>query len=249
MNRLAPHEVRIWTAELDAVSPERFVELLALLDAEERERAGRKRIESDRRVFELAHGLLRLALSSVAPVDPGAWRFEVEPGGRPYVAGAEAALGLRFSLSHTHGLAACAIALERDVGVDAEALTRELDVEDLVRACLSDEEQVAFASVDESRRREELLARFTLKEAYLKARGVGLALDLRSFAVSLDPPALLTPPPDDEASGWVFERRPASPQHTLAVAARRRSDERLRLRYFDGVPAREARRAGPLTCE
>jgi 4'-phosphopantetheinyl transferase len=239
MDRLAPDEVRIWTVELAAVSPEQLAVLRALLDAEERARASRKRIESDRRVFELAHGLLRHALSSVAPVNPAGWRFEVEPGGRPYVAGAEAELGLRFSLSHTHGLAACAVALERDVGVDAESLTRELDVDDLARGCLSDEERLAFASLDGARRREELLARFTMKEAYLKARGVGLALGLRSFAVSLDPPALLKPPPDDDASGWVFERHLPSPRHTLAVAARRRPDERLRLRYFDGLPAQE----------
>lgn len=238
MDRLASDEVRIWTAELDAVSQEQFAALRALLDAEERARASRKRIESDRRVFELAHGLLRLALSSVAPVAPAAWRFEVEPGGRPYVAGAEAALGLHFSLSHTHGLAACAVALERDVGADAEALTRELDVDDLVRGCLRDEERVGLASLDGSRRLEELLARFTLKEAYLKARGLGLAMDLRCFAVSLDPPALLTPPPDDDASGWVFDRHLLSARHTLAVAARRRPDERLRLCYFDGLPTR-----------
>jgi 4'-phosphopantetheinyl transferase len=100
---------------------------LDLLDPHERARWGGFRFDEDRRLYGAAHALLRNALSHYSAVDPRDWRFEAGPYGRPELTGALAALGLRFNLSHTRGLAACAVTRNHTVGIDVELLRTSID--------------------------------------------------------------------------------------------------------------------------
>jgi 4'-phosphopantetheinyl transferase len=236
LHELETNEVRVWTVAVAALGGPSLAAAAAILDHLETERAARKRVAEDRGVFEVAHALVRLALSSVAPVEPAAWKFREEARGRPVLSG-EHGLDLRFSLSHTRGLAACAIALGRDLGVDVEDLERRPFTPALERSCFTDQELASLDGLAPGRRSAERLALFTLKEAYLKARGVGLTLDLRSFAFALDPPLLLTAPPGDDAATWHLARHLARPHHTVAVAARRPAGETLAIHFFEGLPA------------
>src|SRR2546421_10271518 len=89
-----------------------------LLDQEERARAARFHFEQDRSMYIGAHALLRRALSRHAAVHPSAWRFEPEQHGRPRIVAPSTSL--YFSLSHTRGLAACAIGVDLELGLDVE---------------------------------------------------------------------------------------------------------------------------------
>ncbi|WP_249152782.1 4'-phosphopantetheinyl transferase superfamily protein [Bradyrhizobium liaoningense] len=62
---------------------------------------------------------------------------------------------------------------------------------------------------------------WTLKEAYLKARGLGLRLPLDQFAILFSGPAIgisFTREIDDDPKRWHFTRHSPSPQHRLAIA-------------------------------
>jgi 4'-phosphopantetheinyl transferase len=228
---LAPSEVRVFTLA-DTLGGDDRARLLSLLDEDEKARSARRRVASDRESFELAHALVRLALSSAAPVEPAAWRFRYDERGRPEVDSPAGLDQLRFSLSHARGLVACAIAGDgREVGVDAEDLERrELEDAHVQQLCFSPEE---IAALDPCSK----VMLFTLKEAYAKARGLGLALDLRSFRVALSPPALSIAPPGDDASSWLLALQPVAPKHAVAVAARRGAGEVLDVRFLCGLPA------------
>src|ERR1700733_10875676 len=95
--------------------------LRSLLDASEQARADRFRFAADRDCYIAAHALLRALLSKVSGIAAEDWRFQTAAGGQPSIDPALGRPELRFSLSHTHGMAACAVGHTDDLGIDAEA--------------------------------------------------------------------------------------------------------------------------------
>lgn len=194
--------------------PARREAALALLTPEERERVARFVFEHDRRLHLAARALLRRSLSRCSGVPPGEWRFAAAAGGRPEIV--SPASPLRFSVSHTRGLAMVAIAVARDVGADAERLPAAIPF-DVVDQAFSPVEREAVRSAPP----EEQAARFaeiwTLKEAYAKARGLGLALPLHGVGFELAPPRLLH---GDDPSGWQLETLRPTAAHRAALCVR-----------------------------
>jgi 4'-phosphopantetheinyl transferase len=244
---LAAAEVHVFTAvpEQDS-APAARARCEAMLSADERARMQRFRFEHDRHMYLVAHALVRVALSRYAACAPAAWTFTAGVHGRPEIAPGTCELPLRFNLSHTRGLVAVAIALERDVGVDVEHMyPRSFDL-DVAGHFFAPAEVAALEVLPAAARRDRFFAYWTLKESYIKARGLGLAMPLDRFAFDLDRPADpkhdppddivlsvargLGPGLDDDGSGWWFHQRVLTPEHRLAVALRRQPGEAVALR-------------------
>ncbi|HEY8124853.1 MAG TPA: 4'-phosphopantetheinyl transferase superfamily protein [Methylocystis sp.] len=164
--------------------------LVALLDEAETARAARFAFEADRRAYVAAHALLRVSLSARAKrIVPAAWRFGVTPHGKPFPLSPHT--GFDISLSHTHGMAAVAIASGRDIGVDVESFLHPRDALKVAERYFAPEEAaIVRAQTDPALQSEIFFAIWTLKEAVLKADGRGLAGGLDSFVVSLSPLAV-----------------------------------------------------------
>jgi 4'-phosphopantetheinyl transferase len=253
-SQLGPRDVRVWilrAPENAGVEQARRCE--AILSPDELARMKRFRFETDRRRYLFAHALVRHTLSRYAPhTPPAGWRFETNGYGRPHIAGT-AAPPLRFNLSHTAGLVACVVALDRDVGVDVEHMRPargDFGLE-IAPQYFAPGEVTALSAQPVANQRDWFFAFWTLKEAYIKARGVGLALPLAGFTFDLRDAAVAAPTvaaptvaastvaasPDititfassvvDEPARWYFERRLPSPEHALALAVRRAPDEAL----------------------
>ncbi len=194
----------------------------AMLDAGEQARAARFRAEPDRRAFIAAHALVRAMLAEAGGLPPAAWRFTTGPAGRPEIEAAQNPAGLRFSLSHTRGLAACALAARDDVGLDVEALDRQLSVLELAERYFAPEEAALLAALPAPQRLPDFLRLWTLKEALAKATGEGFGLGFARFAFTLDPPSLLYAPSTcGDPCAWRFLQCQPTPGHLLAVALRR----------------------------
>jgi 4'-phosphopantetheinyl transferase len=120
-----------------------------------------------------AHVLLRSALTDFLPgTAPGAWQFARTGTGRPVVTGADEPPC--FSLSHTLRLVGCSVAAGVAHGLDVVDIDQQ--VEPVERIALSREERAQLAYLPPAAKRERLATLWALKEAYVKARGVGLAL-------------------------------------------------------------------------
>lgn len=147
----------------------------ALLDAGEQARALRLRRPQDRVMFIQAHGLLRRVLSRYVPVAPAAWRFVTGPQGKPALCPRAHATepALRFNLSHCADRVAVVVAHGREVGVDIERLDALAAADDLASLILAPAERHLLPAEAPARQRF-LLARWTFKEAVLKALGIGL---------------------------------------------------------------------------
>lgn len=237
---------------LDAAIEARAAGYEALLDASERERRARFKAEGAALQHLVGRALVRCSLSRYADVPPTAWRFEPNRYGCPAVA-APAGTDLVFNLSHTDGLVACAVTRGLAVGVDVERVERRVEVEKLARYSFAPSEAQTLLAAPEEARRELFFAYWTLKEAYIKARGMGLALPLDGFAFDIAGPqptvAFADTCPDDPQA-WLFRRGRPTPEHRLALAvAHGGHDVEIACRWtvpLDAARADEERGAVPL---
>jgi 4'-phosphopantetheinyl transferase len=213
---MRPGAVRLrWCAP--AAAPAAWWETLS---PEERARAGRFRFEEDCRAYVAAHGLTRALLSEVGGLPPGAWRFVTGRAGKPEVDPALGLAWLRFNLTHTRSLVACAVAAEDDIGADVEDLGRRPVDPGVAERHFAPEEVALLAGLPPERWQETFLRIWTLKEAFVKATGDGLGLGLHRFAFGLDPLVLRRAP--DGIGTWRFLEWRPTPRHVLALAFRRR---------------------------
>jgi len=209
--------------------------LWPLLSPDERDRCQRFMFARDRRDFAAAHVLLRRTLSRYGDLAPEAWTFVVDTNGKPSLPPAAGCTRpVSFNISHTHGLVACAVARDVDVGVDVEAIDRAADGLEIAERFFARAELAELEGCAASARAERFTELWTLKEAYLKAVGSGLAHPLDTFAFRFgddDRNALwFTPPPGASATDWTFALYAPSPRHRLAIAVPSGSrDGRLRV--------------------
>ncbi len=207
-----------------------------LLSADEHLRMGRLIFEHDRRAFLMTRALARRMLSTYAPVAPADWQFVTNAHGRPEISARPAGTpDLRFNISHTDGLIACAVTIGREVGVDVEQTGRHL-THDVAGRFFAPKEVRDLRTLPEGDQQRVFFDYWTLKEAYIKARGFGLALPLKDFAFTLNPPAPPTigfePALDDDPATWQFLQDWPTPEHRLGLAVRREgADLPVRIRF------------------
>ncbi|MCA9518143.1 MAG: 4'-phosphopantetheinyl transferase superfamily protein [Myxococcales bacterium] len=202
------------TAELEALAE-------PLLAPEERVRRDRFLHDGARREYLVGRWLLRTTLAAELGADAASLRFVENAHGALSL---PAPATLSFNLSHTKGLVAVATCDGHDVGVDVEDRLRRGRTTEIAHRFFAPAEVAALRALPEEAQRDRFFAIWTLKEAYIKARGLGLALPLATFAFDLDtdPGAVglsLTPAARDDATRWRFERRDPTPRHRLAIAA------------------------------
>jgi len=206
--RFSENQVDIWCARL----PDEWDSSLSdsyrkILTPEETERYARFAFEKDRRQFLLTRALVRDVLSRYLGVEPAALVFARNEYGKPALA---EPLGcpVTFSLSHTKGLSVCAVASEQMIGVDVESLQRTPGHQDIPKRFFATSEVAFLESVDKPQKSTEFLRLWTLKEAFIKARGLGLSIPLNSFEVEMitgGPPCVsFSDGNHGNASDWQF---------------------------------------------
>jgi 4'-phosphopantetheinyl transferase len=223
---LSGSEVHVWYLDPDAPDAERLrAAHWDVLSADEREAYNRLRVEGSRQQYLVSHALLRAVLSRYAAVAPRDWLFAKNAHGRPEIAAPPGAVPLRFNLSHTRGLVACGVTLRRDIGVDVEHVHERPRHLALARRFFAAAEADALAAWPAAGRDTRFLEYWTLKESYIKARGLGLSLPLRRFAFELRPDSPVHVSFDrelrDDPQQWQFALLRPTEHHVLAVAAKR----------------------------
>jgi len=216
-------EAHLWVARpFEIRDPELLAAYDAMMTAEEREKVSRFRFEKDRHTSMVTRALVRTTLSRYADVAPRDWRFAANPYGRPEIDEPREARALRFNLSHTEGLVVCLVSRGRDVGVDVEDRTRGGDLLDVADRFFSPLEVKALRALPLEEQMDRFFLYWTLKESYIKARGMGLSLSLSAFSFELDSPGrgiriLFDPGFEDEPGRWRFSALSYGRRHALAA--------------------------------
>jgi len=199
---------------------DRLEHAMAWLAPAERERYARFHAEEDRRMFLLGRVMARLLVGRAAGAPPTGWQWREGQHGRPEIGWP--ATALRFNIAHSAGLVVCALAMGREVGIDVEDLTRRAIDPALVRRYCAPSEVTDIEAQPADARQHRFLRYWTLKEAYLKARGVGISLPLANIGFSLhaEKPSIAfresLAGADDR---WTFHLTQPTERHLMAVAA------------------------------
>lgn len=193
--------------------------LTSVLSDADRAHIERFHFDIDRDVACASRVLQRLALSRCASVSPESWHFTAEPRQKPRISGPASAPPLEFSVANTRGLVACAVTTGRRVGVDVERDRADLPVS-VVRRCWSHTERTQFESLPPEEQCRRFADVWTAKEAYAKALGLGLALDLQLVGIEVVPVGYrldLDTRLHENGTNWALAVWKPRPSHTLAL--------------------------------
>ena len=220
---LGPCDAEVWYAWTAAcATPALQAVYGALLTPDERAACARFATEALRDEYRLTRALCRTTLSRYADVAPADWRFRRNEYGRPEIAAPAEAPPLRFNLSHGRGLVACVVTRTADAGIDVERTAVPAPL-DLVAAYFSSEEQRALQALPPAQRDARFFWLWTLKEAYLKALGLGLQRPLDSFSIRDGSTIAVASAadPDTADENWQFFSTLPGDEHRLSLALRR----------------------------
>lgn len=216
-------EVHVWRALLE---PELSCVDFArkLLSEDEITRADRFIRELHRQRFALARGLLRWLLGAYLETAPEAIEFRYTEQGKPFLRDTPDDTGFQFNVSHSGDLALFAFTRDRALGVDVEQMRPRTEGDKIARRFFCEAEVEDLFALPVSQQDQGFYNCWTRKEAYIKARGQGMAIPLSSFRVSLAPesPAelLWCREGDEETKRWSVENVPPAKEYAGALVVR-----------------------------
>jgi 4'-phosphopantetheinyl transferase len=234
-------DVHVWVSYPDKIQDQALLSRYEnLLSPGEKAQKDRFHFIQHRHQYLVSHALVRTTLSRYAPCSPEKWMFSRNEHGRPEIIRPTGIPPLRFNLSHTAGMAACAVVLSQDIGVDVEDMERKIGIQQIADRYFSAPEILSLNSLSEEKKRVRFFQYWTLKESYSKAKGLGLTLPLNQFTfhqpeggdwgVSFDSSI------QDEAALWQFWVSHPRPHFALAISVNRPTIRDYRLSLRETVP-------------
>jgi len=147
---------------------------------------------------------------------------------------------LEFNVSHSADLVMLAVTSGRTLGLDVENFeARAADIAGLDRY-FAPEESAALLSLPPCERRRRFFELWTLKESYIKARGMGLAIALDAFRFEMAGEQGLTlhmrPQLDDLPERWRLWQLALRSDYLAAVCAARGEAAAPRIIVREVVP-------------
>jgi 4'-phosphopantetheinyl transferase len=212
------NEIHVWFASADGPGVE-VQENLSLLPSAEQQRARQFRFEKDRMTYVLGKYMIRTLLARTLQLPPQAIEFVYSKYGKPALV---PDCGVTFNLAHAGEHVICALAANRNIGVDIEAERIDVDFLGLARQYFSVGETRTLEASSYARREHLFYKYWTLKEAYLKAEGSGLNVSLAAVDTSEVPddlPGTPCAPLEDILRGILVQRLEAPLGYAAAVAA------------------------------
>ena len=138
-------------------------------------------------MYTVAHAALRSILAGYLNVTPGDLEFEIGRRGKPRPAPTFTKDKLEFNLSHSHEVALIAVTREKEIGVDVERVREDFAFVEVAERYFTAGELSAIRALPQDLQRRAFYQCWTSKEAFLKAKGVGLSGELDEVEILLDP--------------------------------------------------------------
>jgi 4'-phosphopantetheinyl transferase len=238
---LHSNEIHLYFVYPDKISdPSLLHRYKSLLSDEELTQMPRFYSPGHQHQYLLTRALIRGTLSAYYAVDPADWIFGKNDYGKPEISHPEHTLPIRFNLSHTRGLIMCGIVRDYDIGVDVEDGQRSTRAGlERLSSYFSKKEISDLEQLPSNQQKQRFFDYWTLKESYIKARGMGLAipLDKFSFHIKEDQLQKFTVHPDlqDDEKRWQFWRMPMTDRYRAAVAVNTNKGN-FKIKAFNSIP-------------
>jgi 4'-phosphopantetheinyl transferase len=214
-------QVDVWIVNTHTLSDDDRLTCETVLNDNERSRLKNFRIEDARLQYLITRCLVRTALSCYVNKNPADWSFVKNQYGRPRLADEQVKEPIHFNVSHTSKMVVCAFSRTEEIGIDVECVDRDMDHLSLAHQVFADSEIASLVSASDREKRELFFSHWTLKEAYIKARGMGLSLPMKAFSFELEDDSqkiYFSSELADDPQRWQFMRHSPTEQHRLAIA-------------------------------
>lgn len=241
------NSIHIWMTDIDEiVDPYLFDIYRTLLSADEMSRYERFRFDKDKKQFLVSHALVRSVLSNYVEIAPKDLRFICLESGKPEVVNEDDEhLPLKFNLSHSGRYAAIVVTNDIDCGIDIEKIDHNRSIMDIAENCFSASEMIDLQSKINSEQTKRFYTYWTLKEAYIKARGETLASALNKISFDLHHQNQICADLSkldgdkfklDNNKGWQFNTQLLNEEYALSVALHHESEFDIKIDMFETVP-------------
>jgi len=250
------NEIHLWmTRPQDLLNIQENIQLKesyqAVLTPEETKKQQRYKFAKDRHDALITRVFVRDLLSKYVDIAPSDWHFDKGEKDKPEVMNCP--LPLRFNLSHTKNLIICAVTLVNDIGCDVENTTRNNDVLAIADRYFSSTEIDQLFTLPKEHQRHRFFDYWTLKESYIKAWGLGLAIPLKDFSFTIGKAKTEDMPTSMNSNiqvnfaqhrvdtpeiwrNWLFY---PNDEHRIALSIRAKENNQktdYKLRFFNSIP-------------
>jgi 4'-phosphopantetheinyl transferase len=174
---LRPDEVHLWLTNMDRASWQPDA-LQHVLNENERLRATKFHFDADRNRFIVRRAILRQIISQYLGKIPGKIEFTENSFGKPALAIASGEPALQFNLTASGEWVIGAFTTSRRLGVDIEKVRQDLSWAEIAGQFFHSQEVKCIGELPEPERVAAFFRHWTMKEAFIKARGVGLERSL-----------------------------------------------------------------------
>lgn len=211
--------VHLWLLDTRQFPRSLADQAMALMNTAERERV--QKFIRGKEEHIASRWLLRKVVGQYLQQSPSTLVFERSAKGKPYIAGSS----LQFNLSHSGHWALLALANGMELGVDVEQVKDSRDLLGIAENYYHPEE---YAQLQQRQGDEQIrffYQLWTLKEALLKAMGVGISVGLENLNFNMEAPVSVklstTLAVQSTADKWQFHQwqLPGASYCALATAA------------------------------
>ncbi len=221
---LPRHEAHIWLIDPETIRDGTVLtDFRTLLSVEERTQCDRFHFPQDSHQYLVSHAMVRKVLSAYTGLAPAEWRYSRSNHGRPEIANQDVA-DIRFNLTHTCGLAACIVTRDVECGIDVEKLDSRHHLAGIAQRMFAAEECQLLEQLHGKKQIEAFFTRWTLREAFVKAKGIGISYPTRKLHFDIEDDDTIRVRFDsdlDEDDGhWQFRLLRPSGEHIMAIALR-----------------------------
>lgn len=240
--------VKVWSLDLSMISERCWHYYKGCLCIEELERYNRIIDFNQKQQFLASKVLLKWAMSNELNVDPLMVKLSYLEHGKPVIHQCHNQPSLAFNLAHTFGLVVCAIGHNTQIGVDVEYLDRDFEFSEIQDFVFSTSEKGQFYMTDPALKKNLFYKTWTMKEAYLKAIGVGLKVPMSGIEFDfsgLEPILTKTYENAEKDKYWTFDQCQYEENHMIAVAAMQSSCSRDAVISYEAcVPFEQLKKFG-----
>jgi 4'-phosphopantetheinyl transferase len=231
---LPKQDLHVWYFFTPGISQrDLFARYGSELSTEELSRFRSFRFSCDSLKFLASRVLLRNSLSAYCDTDPSAWEICSARHGKPHLRPTPGMCRLKFNQSRTNDLSALVVSASCEVGIDVEDIRLIKDPMPVAAEAFTGVEVEELLHLDTGPRRLAFLENWTLKEAYLKARGVGLSGSLREVSWGRHESKRVLRFNDvgsDETNWRAFLEHPSS-NHVCSVVAESSREQEIKVRF------------------
>jgi len=221
---ISSDEIHLWYVYDENIhDPHLISQYCDLLNSEEYLQYKKFHFEKHRHQYLITRAMVRSVLSLyVNKIDPADWKFKKNDYGKPSIDDNSLSIPLRFNISHADKLVVMAVSLGQDIGVDVECLTRLGDMLDMASSFFSPIEVKQLLDLPPEKQNNRFFDLWTLKEAYIKACGMGLSIPLNHFSYSFSPQGKIridfSPERNDQPEFWRFWQIHPNDNYKISMA-------------------------------